>query len=207
MAGNGGVPEEFSGSSEERAIAVLDRIPGFDYEDGEFEESSEKESENLILSLGGSKRHGDGENSVVNLVKIVNQLPWRVFGNNYSEVPVLIISGEPMDESTISDEVKSVYNAGDGSSGFRPYFLHVTIPMISTDLIPIVSRNPELQAARAEKIAATTVNSLAELGEEQITRSPFMQRLANGFTTYKKIFVHNELWIDGQPRVCDNLFL
>jgi len=193
------VLREFSGSDEKRAIEMLMDLGGFD-DEYDFTADDEKE-DNLILSLGGSKRGAVGENSVIDLVKTIKQ-PWRVFGGTYNPVPVLIISGEEMDERTIASELSK---EGDN---YAPVFLRVAIPMISANLIPIVSpRDRSLQIARAEKIAETTVNGLAKFGEEQITRPGFMRILANGFTTYRRIFVHNDLWLDGQPYVCDNLFL
>ena len=146
----------------------------------------------LILSLGGSKRAGgaDSENSVVTLVQKVKN-GRKTFRET---TPVLLISGEQIDRS-LNDEMD------EETILFKP--LHVRVPMKREIVIPAPLEEPK---SRAAAIAGHTVNSIAELGKETAESSPFVMKLTEVLKRCKRIYVHNDFWLDGNPYICDNFF-
>jgi len=157
------------------------------------DEGAEKETyDELILSLGGSKRAGDArsENTVLTLIK-------KALGARKkfsSSTPVLLISGEQIDGS-----LEAIYDAE--GMWFIP--LHVRVPMKREIVIPPTFIEPK---SRAVAIAGHTVNSIAELGRETAESSPFIMKLTEVLKRCNRIYVHNDLWLDGSPFICDNFF-
>ena len=173
------------------AATETDAIDKLDDLLDEVEEEKLTYSE-LILSLGGSKRAGDAdsENSVVTLVQKV-----KGERKTFSETtPVLLISGEQIDRSL--NDVMDQRNIS-----FKP--LHVRVPMKGEIVIPAPLEKPK---PRAAAIAGHTVNSIAELGKETAEGSPFVMKLTEVLKRSKRIYVHNDFWLDGIPYACDNFF-
>ena len=173
-------------ASEKTAIDRLDDLL-------EDEEDEEKQVyDELILSLGGSKRAGDAESesSVLTLVEKV-KAGRRIFRE---VTPVLLVSGEYMDPS-LRDKLD------EETILFTP--LHVRVPMKREVVIPAPLEEPK---SRAAAIAGHTVNSIAELGKETAEGSPFIMKLTEVLKRCKRIYVHNDFWLDGSPYICDNFF-
>lgn len=173
-------------ASEKTAIDRLDDLL-------EDEEDEEKQVyDELILSLGGSKRAGDAESesSALTLVEKV-KAGRRIFRE---VTPVLLVSGEYMDPSLSGklDEETIL---------FKP--LHVRVPMKREVVIPAPLEEPK---SRPAAIAGHTVNSIAELGKETAEGSPFIMKLTEVLKRCKRIYVHNDFWLDGSPYICDNFF-
>ena len=145
--------------------------------------------EELILSLGGSKRTRDerSENTALTLVeKVRGRRP-----QFQDTTPLLVISGEDI----------HVPSEGLGEIGVDIIRLHVRVPMKREIVIP----PPFMVAERDAAIAGHSVNSIAELGRET-AESPFIMQLTEVLKRCKLIHVHNDLWLHGSPFACDNLF-
>jgi hypothetical protein len=171
--------------SERDAIDKLDDLL-------EDEWGEEKTYSELILSLGGSKRAGDAdsENTVLTLVEKAKG-GRKTFNRT---TPVLLVSGEQIDRS-LNDVMNQV------KISFKP--LHVRVPMKREIVIPAPREEPK---SRAAAIAGHTVNSIAELGKETAESSPFIMKLTEVLKRCNRIYVHNDLWLDGNPYICDNFF-
>lgn len=144
----------------------------------------------LILSLGGSKRTGQegSENTALTLVeKVRGRRP------QFQEAtPLLVISGE--DIHVPSKGLDEIY--------VDITRLHVRVPMKREIVIP----PPFMVAERDAAIAGHSVNSIAELGRETAESSPFIMQLTEVLKRCKLIHVHNDLWLHGSPFACENLF-
>jgi len=144
----------------------------------------------LILSLGGSKRTGveGSENTALTLVeKVRGRRP------QFQETtPLLVISGE--DIHVPSKGLDEIY--------VDITRLHVRVPMKREIVIP----PPFMVAERDAAIAGHSVNSIAELGRETAESSPFIMQLTEVLKRCKLIHVHNDLWLHGSPFACENLF-
>jgi hypothetical protein len=168
---------------------AIDKLDDLLEDEGEEEKVTYEE---LILSLGGSKRAGDAdsENTVVTLVQKV-----KGGRKKFSQLtPVLLISGEQIDRS-LKDELD------EEDIWFKP--LHVRVPMKREIVIPAPLEEPK---SRTAAIAGHTVNSIAELGKETAESSPFVMKLTEVLKRCNRIYVHNDFWLDGNPYICDNFF-
>jgi len=158
-----------------------------------LEDEGEEEKviyDELILSLGGSKRTGQAgsENTALTLVeKVRGRRP------QFQETtPLLVISGE--DIHVPSEGLDVIY--------VDITRLHVRVPMKREIVIP----PPFMVAERDAAIAGHSVNSIAELGRETAESSPFIMQLTEVLKRCKLIHVHNDLWLHGSPFACENLF-
>jgi hypothetical protein len=158
-----------------------------------LEDEGEEEKviyDELILSLGGSKRTGQegSENTALTLVeKVRGRRP-----QFQDTTPLLVISGE--DIHVPSEGLDEIY--------VDITRLHVRVPMKREIVIP----PPFMVAERDAAIAGHSVNSIAELGRETAESSPFIMQLTEVLKRCKLIHVHNDLWLHGSPFACENLF-
>jgi hypothetical protein len=186
----------FTAGTEEEAVRQLKSLEK--YEEAEAEGFSGPDAiayNTLILSLGGSSRGkvATSRNTVVDVVEGVGSRRWGV-SNDTDYTPVIVVSAEEMDEVGIRHSL---------GREFAPYFLHVALPMTTQVVIP----PPIMKIERAAAIEATTVNSLAEMGKAAAEGSVLIGALTSIFKVCERIVVHNDLWLDGFPFQCDNIFL